>query len=408
MKFAHMADCHIGGWRDPRMQVLALRAFEKAIDVSISENVDFVLVAGDLFNTSIPSIDKIKSVVIALKRLKQKDIPIYIIPGSHDFSPSGKTMLDVLEEAELFRNVCRGNVVDGKLRLNFTVDKKTGAKITGMLGKKGMIDKNYYSELLRKPIEDENGFKIFMFHTAITELKTKELQKMESASVSLLPKNFDYYAGGHVHVVKDGNFQDRNNVVFPGPVFPNSFLELEKLKRGGMYIYDDGKLDYIPLEIKKTESFELDCNHKTPRIVEQELKSLLADKEFSNKIVTMRLFGTLESGRPSDIDLKEIFEILSEKKAYFVLKNTHKLQSKEFLNIKVAHDTIQEIEESLIGEEWGNLSLLGADKNDEVSIIKQLMHVLSTEKNEGETSVNYDSRVLEQSEKILEPMIDKR
>ena len=128
MKFMHFSDCHIGGWRDERMGVLGLEAFKQAIEQSISRNVDFVLIAGDLFNSALPPIDKLKEVVIALKRLKQNNIPCYIIPGSHDFSASGKTMLDILEHAELLINVFKGEVVDGKLKLKFTVDKKTNAK----------------------------------------------------------------------------------------------------------------------------------------------------------------------------------------------------------------------------------------------------------------------------------------
>ena len=33
------------------------------------------------------------------------NIEVYVIPGSHDFSPSGKTMLDVLENSGLVINV---------------------------------------------------------------------------------------------------------------------------------------------------------------------------------------------------------------------------------------------------------------------------------------------------------------
>src|SRR3989344_5361401 len=108
MKFAHMADCHIGSWRDPKLKDTSTLAFSKAVDKCIRENVDFILIAGDLFNTSFPRLDNLKSAVSSLNKLKEKGIPVYIIPGSHDYSPSGKTMLDVLEEAGMFVNVVRG------------------------------------------------------------------------------------------------------------------------------------------------------------------------------------------------------------------------------------------------------------------------------------------------------------
>ncbi len=173
LKYAHFADVHIGSWRDPKLSDLSTRAFEKAVDCCIQHNVDFILISGDIFNTSLPPIDKLKSVVIKLKELKQQQIPVYIVAGSHDFSPSGKTMLEVLEEAGLFINVVKGEVNNDQLKLNFTTDQKTGVKITGMIGKKGMLEKSYYEALDRNSLENETGYKIFMFHTALTELKPK-------------------------------------------------------------------------------------------------------------------------------------------------------------------------------------------------------------------------------------------
>ena len=140
MKFAHLADIHIGAWRDPALKSLGLEAFKRAIHIILEKEVDFVLLAGDLFNTSMPSIDHLKLAVILLKRLKKAGIPVYAIPGSHDYSPSGRTILDVLEEAELLGNVMKGQVIDKKLKMRFRIDKKTVAKITGVRGKKGSLE----------------------------------------------------------------------------------------------------------------------------------------------------------------------------------------------------------------------------------------------------------------------------
>ena len=35
MKFAHIADCHIGGWRDPKLKDIASIAFERAVDKAV-------------------------------------------------------------------------------------------------------------------------------------------------------------------------------------------------------------------------------------------------------------------------------------------------------------------------------------------------------------------------------------
>lgn len=395
MKFAHLADAHIGGWRDPKMRYLNLDAFIKAVDRCIDESVDFILVSGDLFNTSLPTIDKLKQVVIALKRLKKKDIPVYIVAGSHDFSPSGKTMLDVLEEAELFKNVCKGYVEENRLHLKFTVDEKTGAKITGMIGKKGMLERRFYESLSTQELEKEPGFKIFMFHTAISELKPKELEKMDSAPLSLLPKGFDYYAGGHVHIVKQADFDSHKNVVYPGPLFPNNFTELEKLGRGGFYIYDDGELRFEPIQVCNVHKLELDCSHMNPEQVSAALFEKIKNKEFINTVVLIRLSGVLETGRPSDINMKDLFRALYDKSAHFVMKNTNKLISKEFEEIKIDAKSTDELESSLVQEHLGQMGV-------EEDVVKRLIAAFDIEKQDGEKNHDFEERLIQEIDKVFE------
>jgi len=225
MKFAHISDVHIGSWRDSKMRDISTNVFVKTVDMCIEMQVDFILISGDLFNTSLPTIDKLKIVVEKLQEVKKKGIAVYVIAGSHDFSPSGKTMLDVLESAELFVNVVKGFVKEEKLYLSFTIDKKTGAKITGMLGKKGMLDRYYYQALSLDELEKEDGFKIFMFHTAITEFKPNEFELMDSMPLSYFPKGFNYYAGGHPHFI-DYKVKNDRLISYPGPLFPNNFSAL--------------------------------------------------------------------------------------------------------------------------------------------------------------------------------------
>ncbi|NIQ06662.1 MAG: exonuclease SbcCD subunit D, partial [Candidatus Korarchaeota archaeon] len=76
-------------------------AFERALDICKEEAVDFVLISGDLFDTSRPPIDILKRAVANFRDLREHGISLYVIQGSHDFSPTGKTFLHVLEEAGL-------------------------------------------------------------------------------------------------------------------------------------------------------------------------------------------------------------------------------------------------------------------------------------------------------------------
>ena len=70
MKFAHMSDCHVGGWREEKLKELSILSFEKAIEECIKENVAFVLISGDMFNTSLPSIDIMKRAASSLDKLR--------------------------------------------------------------------------------------------------------------------------------------------------------------------------------------------------------------------------------------------------------------------------------------------------------------------------------------------------
>jgi len=402
MKFAHLADCHIGSWRDPKLKDISTIAFNKAIDKCVEEAVDFILISGDLFNTSLPRIDNLKTVVGTFKQLKEKNIPVYIIPGSHDYSPSGKTMLDVLENAGLFINVVKGEEIDGKLKLNFTIDKKTGVKITGMLGKRYSLEKEYYKNLILENLEQEDGYKIFMFHSGIDELKPEDMQNIITQPLSLLPKNFNYYAGGHVHIVKDTNIEGYGTIAYPGPLFPNSFSELEKLETGGFYIVEDNNLTWHQIQVFNIHKIIIDCNQKNPEQIYDEIINQIKDKEFNNTIVLIRLSGSLSSGKPHDIDFKEIFTQLYDKSAYFVMKNTNALTTKEFEEIKIDTKSTEDAEAAIIKEHLGQIKLKDLDTNKEEALIKDLMKLLATEKQEGETNPDFENRIKDEVSKVLD------
>ena len=399
MKFAHMADCHIGSWRDPKLKDISTEAFIRAVDKCTHEKVDFILIAGDLFNTSLPRIDNLKAVVSKFRELKENNIPVYIIPGSHDYSPSGRTMLDVLEEAGLFVNVVKGEVVNEKLRLKFTVDVKTGAKITGILGKRGGLEKGYYESLETGHLEKEKGYKIFTFHSGIDELKPKDMANIISQPISLLPKGFDYYAGGHVHIVEDRQIEGYGLIAYPGPLFPNSFSELEKLERGGFYIVEDGKAKWEPIQVYNTHKIVLDCTNKSAEQVLEELNNSVKGREFINTIILIRLYGTLASGKPTDIDFRELFSVLQDKGAYFVTKNTNALNTKEFEEIKVDMKSVEDVEERLIREHLGQIK---AGIEDETHAVKELMNILLQERPEGMTKPDYEKKIKEEASRILE------
>jgi len=376
MLFAHLADCHIGAWRDPRMKELPITAFEEAVSLVLERNVDFLVIAGDLFNTAIPPLDLVKRVVTQLQRLKEASIRVYAIAGSHDYSPSGKTMLDVLEEAGLLINVFKGAPVETdngqRLKLRFTTDPKTGVKITGIIGRANSLDTEYYRDLDRESLEAAPDGKIFLFHASITELKPKSLAQMDSSPVSMLPKGFDYYAGGHVHITAETSLDGYRNVVYPGPLFPANFSELESLQHGGLVFVRDWQVERLPIELKRVVTLTIDADKKDSASVNDELRRL-ADTDVKDAIVLIRATGELADGRVSDLAFKRLITALHEHGAYCVMKNTAKLTSKEFEEFASSqHSSREELEEHLIREHVGQVQI-GLSPEEEAKLTKSLL-----------------------------------
>jgi len=389
VRFAHLADCHLGGWREPKLRDANGRAFVMVVDMILTSRVDFVLIAGDLFNTSMPSIDALRLAVEQLKRFKDVGIPVYAIAGSHDFSPSGKTMLDVLDRAGLLVNVFKGAVVDGKLSLEFTIDEKTGVKLTGMIGKKGGLDKALYDGLIRDHLETESGTKIFLFHCSLAEVKPKELEDMDAMPVSYLPRGFIYYAGGHVHVRDNASVGGLANIVYPGPTYPNNLAELEKLRHGSFVLYEDGKVTHVPIEPHRVVPVHLEACRSAVE-TEAALAKILAGVDVTDAIVTLRVRGTLSEGKPSDIPFEAISQSLVERGAFAVLRNTAHLSSKEFTEIKVKEGTVEDVERELI-----------ASQKERRDLIPQLMSALASQKDEGEKVVDFERRVRSDVDALL-------
>jgi len=223
MRFAHLADCHLGSWRQPELQQLNLSSFKKAIEICIQEKVDFMLFSGDLFDSAYPPIEILKETFSEFKKLKDEKINCYVIAGSHDYSVSGKTFLDVLEKAG-FCEICSFEEQEDKIILKPC--KHNAMAIYGYPGKKSGLE---IDDLKKISLEESNKFKILMLHTTMES--AKGTLPIDSVSVEELPKA-DYYALGHLHLIHEYTIADNKYLIYPGPIFPNNFQELEELKGG--------------------------------------------------------------------------------------------------------------------------------------------------------------------------------
>jgi len=395
MKFAHITDCHLGGWRQPELQQLNTEYFRKAIDGCIEEQVEFILFTGDLFDSAFPPIETLKETFAEFKKVKDAGIKSYLIAGSHDYSVSGKTFLDVLEKAG-FCEICKYEETEQAVILK--PSKHESIHIYGYPGKKSGLEISSLKKL--KILEPyENNFRILMLHTTITEVIGN--LPMDSIPLSELPKA-DYYALGHIHI----DFEHEHNgkpVIYGGPTFPNNFKELEDLRGGCFYIIEvNGFTKVTKKEIKLKEIEYINLEIDDTLIATRKIINELEKKELKNKIVLLRLYGTLEKGKQSDINYQEIQDYLEKQQVYSFLKNTSKLvQAKtEEMQLDLESKDVEKVEEVIIKKyEKENPS-------DFNKLIFQLMDALSAEKQEAETNTTFEKRLFGELSKTLGVELD--
>ncbi len=383
VKFAHIADVHLGGWKQQPMQDLNFDSFKKTIDICLKSNLDFILFAGDLFDSAYPPIEILKETFAQFKRLKEANIPCFIIAGSHDYSVSGKTFLDVLEKAGFCVNVYNSETTDEKILLHPHVHKNIA--IYGYPGKKSGLE---VPEIRKIKLNDAPGmFKILMLHTTIDQVVGNlPIDSLESRK---LPEA-DYYAFGHIHTLFN-----KDKKIYPGPLFPNNFKELEDLKQGSFAIVDtdsNEQVQFIKVPTREIEHFSL--SFEDALIATDEIISELEKRNLKDKIVLIRIKGELKRGKNSDIKFSKIEEYSKEKGAYFILKNTHDLKTKEAefdIDIKDEAD----IEKETIKQH--------SEKNpsDFNYLIPELMNSLSLEKQEDEKIEVFNKRLIEESRRVL-------
>ena len=70
MKFAHLADTHLGRQKNQKLRETEKRIFQNMIDEILKNNVDFVLIAGDFFDINLPDMSHKNSLLSNLKKSK--------------------------------------------------------------------------------------------------------------------------------------------------------------------------------------------------------------------------------------------------------------------------------------------------------------------------------------------------
>ncbi len=392
IKFAHLADCHLGSWRQEELQKLNFQSFQKVIDRCIQEQVEFILISGDLFDSAYPPIEILKESFAEFKKVHDAKIPVYLIAGSHDFSASGKTFLDVLEKAGFCKNIENWQAEeDGRIKLKPHMHNDIA--IYGYPGRKSGME---VEDLSKVYFDSVHPFTIFMIHTTIKDVVgTIPMESIEKQKLPLA----NYYAMGHIHQIFETQ-EANSHYVYPGPTFPNNFQELSDLQCGSFQLVElDGvniKTKNIKIPLKEIASIEIEIDNGL--IATQQIIDELDRLNLRDKIVLLRLKGTLTKGKTGDIKFNEIEEFIKKKEAFVFLRNISsvKIQDSEFEIESFPTDNVENIEKQIFGEYSRKNP---ADFN---KYFPQLMTALSIEKNEDEKSIIYEDRLLSELKNILD------
>ncbi len=350
MLFSHISDIHLGlvQYNSEERELDIYDAFHQAIDISIKDHVDFVIFAGDIFHIPTPRGTAIIHMANALKLLKQNNIDSFFILGEHDISRiRGTPVPYVFHNLEFSKYIGQGEPVYYKDLLLVGFDKIRRSEMDSFEKRFEEID-----DIAKK----HQGHRILVMHQGINEIN-KFAGELNSTD---LPKNFTYYAMGHLHdhVVK--NFSHLGGpVAYPGSIELTNSEGIKETKKG-FYQVDisstEAKPSWIELntrpqfsikttstDISKTidEMFEkIKSNPKKP-IVEIKIEGENVEHEIIQAQISRLIPHTLHcswklvqkqdsdssvlSDRPARID-EELFKLAvnslkSEKLASFAVKD---------------------------------------------------------------------------------------
>jgi len=409
-KFAHMSDIHLGAHREPVLQKLELDAFTSAMNRCVELKVNFILISGDFFHVGIPDLGVVNEALRKMLDVQKAGIPIYVIYGSHDYTPTATSVIDILDTAGVIMKIVNWRMIGGKVKLDFVTDSKTGAKLAGISARKMGLESKYYEVLDKESLEHEDGFKIFAFHSGLAEFKPAYLSEMETLPISYLPKGFDYYAGGHIHERGEFKLPGYDRVVFPGPLFTGYGRDLEVTVKGakrGFYIVTfDDKIRHVEFsEIRNFEGlfYEYDVSGLNSLQAAKEFQQKLDSLEVKGKILVLKIKGELLGGKTSDLNFSEVKAKMMEREALYVHINRSGLSSKEYsANIVVGED-VSTVESNLLKENIGSVRVSQNTLKGEngVSIASELLKILRQETKINESKKEHKQRMVEEGLETL-------
>lgn len=242
MKFMHLADLHLGkrvnefSMLDDQKYVL-----KQVLRLIDEEHVDGLLIAGDIYDRQIPSVEAIRLCDDFLTRVSQCSVPVYLISGNHDS----------IERVSFGARLMAGSGIHMATEYNGEVNVVTAedeygvidiyllpfikpAQVRAVWGEEAEEIKTYQEALsfvLGKITRDESRRNILLAHQFVAggdvcdseEHAVGGLDQVDPACFD----GFDYVALGHLH---GAQHTGRDSVRYAGTLLKYSFSEVNHVK----------------------------------------------------------------------------------------------------------------------------------------------------------------------------------
>ena len=238
IKFIHTADIHLDSplkgleaHEDAPVEEIrgaTRRAFDNLIDLTIEEEVDFVLIAGDLYDGDWKDYNTGLFFAARMGRLSKAGIKVFIVSGNHDAASQITKAMPLPDNVTLFSPRKPQSVKLDDL----------GVIIHGQSYSFRAVTENLASQY---PQNDSNYFNIGLLHTSLTGREGHE-DYAPCTLDELKSKGYDYWALGHVH--KREIVSEDPWIVFPGNIQGRHIKETGA-KGATLVTVEDGRITAV-------------------------------------------------------------------------------------------------------------------------------------------------------------------
>ncbi len=251
-RFLHLADCHLGYKqynRSERFDDFA-RAFLAVIQTAINEKVDFVILAGDLFQKRAIDALTLDQAISILTKLKDAGIPCIAIEGNHELSYYDEFLgwVQFLARQELLI-LLSPRFEDGVPQLTpysrrgggAYIEPMPGIRIYGLKYQGASTARMFaaYGEALEAAQESAQNdgveYTIFLAHTGVEGVLAHDSGGLSHRQLAVLKPYVDYLALGHIHKP----FEIDGWIYNPGSPETCSFTEAAWPERGYLIVEVD-------------------------------------------------------------------------------------------------------------------------------------------------------------------------